>query len=550
MNQRILFLVGTAGILGTVVTVLCQASKGHAIINFQKISHDIWRHISGHAVHQESVIHTESTKSQMAEGTVPEAAKLLHAQLASIRRGRSDSPADEREVALHNSLGHVYHDSGNYAEAIRQYSFARDQAAQLGNSEQLVRAQTNLGSMYASAGRLQDAKRELESAFLLLDRSGPNAFTTMRAMANVRRDFGKLDEALVLYGETLNLQDRETHLEKVFPVEKVAGLLSDMGEAYHRKGQLDSALSHYQQALDKVTAASTSLPTSGSAAMELADIYNHIGQAKHEKGDLEQAEEYYRKALRVQQRAVRENHPCIVETLIHLARLKRDSGASTDSALADLAKAETLLRGREKHPEFARLLMLKADLLRKADRLTEAEAAAQGALWIQEDLGCEETPELAISLNILGMIQHDGQKYEDALKQYMRALKMNMKILGNKHPETATTYNNLGYLYQDTKNNAAAEKYYRKAAEIQRTIYTVETPDIAATYNNIATLLVGEGRFSEAEELLRKVVDIVQKAGMPPGSAERAIYEENLKDVQQKLAGTTRAEETHETQMV
>merc|ERR1719262_543904 len=179
----------------------------------------------------------------MAEEPVPEAAKILYAQLSSIHGKGSDSKADLREVALHISLGHVYQDSGNYPEAIRHYSLARDQAAQLGATEQIVTIQTTLGSMYASAGRLQDAKRELESAFLLLDRSGPNAFTTMRAMANVRRDFGKLDEALVLYGETLNLQDRETHLEKVFPVEKVAGLLSDMGEAYHRKGQLDSALS-------------------------------------------------------------------------------------------------------------------------------------------------------------------------------------------------------------------------------------------------------------------------------------------------------------------
>jgi tetratricopeptide (TPR) repeat protein len=367
----------------------------------------------------------------------------------------------------------------------------------------------------------------------------------MRALANIRKDFGKVDEALVLFGETLRLQDLErsedhaTHVKKVFPVENVAGLLSDMGEAYHSKGQLDVAMSHYRQALDKVTMASTSLPTSGSAAMELANIYSYIGQANHEKGDLEQAEEYYRKALRVQQRALRENHPSIVETLIHLARLQRDSGASEDSALAALAKAEMLLKGRENHREFARLLMLKADLLRKAERLTEAEAAALRALEIQESLGSEGTPELAVGLNIVGMILHDQNKFQHAEEQYMRALETNVKTVGSRHPETANTYNNLGYLYQDLGNDDEAETYYRKSAEIQKAIYSDETPDVAATYNNIATILVHQGRFTEAEELLTTVVNIVRKAGMPPGSTERAVYEQNLEQVRHELAGTT-----------
>merc|ERR1719160_2359552 len=123
---------------------------------------------------------------------------------------------------------------------------------------------------------------------------------------------------------------------------------------------MDVAMSHYQQALDKLTMEGTILPTSGNSAMQLAEIYTSMGVMTHEAGDFRDAEVYYHKALRLQQRSLRENHPCIVQTLIHLARLQRDSGA-TISALTSLAKLEKLLKGRENQQEFVTLLTLQAD---------------------------------------------------------------------------------------------------------------------------------------------------------------------------------------------
>jgi len=518
------YLLGAALILTALASILfaTQASQGHAS-------------------HPERGVHSESMMSQKAEGPVPEAARLLYAQLSDIRAKTPDSRGNAQELTLHNSLGHVYQDYGNSAEAMRHYSFARDLAAQLGDTEQIVIMQTTLGGMYAATGRLQDARKELEAAFLLMDRDGPNAFATMRGLANVWRDSGKVDEALNLYGETMHLQDSRTHEKRVVPVEHAAGLLRDMGEAYYNKGQLDVAMSHYQQALDNVTSASTTLPTSGSAAMELAEIYSSIGQANHEKGDIQQAEEYYRKALRVQQRAVRENHPSIVDTLIHLARLQRDSGADLDSALGSLAKAEFLLKGRENHREFATFLTLQADILRRAQRLTEAEAAARRALSIQESLGSEDTPDVGIILNVLGSSLQDQQKYQDAIKQYMRALLINIKTVGSNRPETAATYNNLGNVYEDSGDDATAEKYYRKSLEIQTAIHTNDTPSAAAVYNNIATILTRQGRFAKAKEMFTKAVDIVRMAGLPHNSPERAVYEYNLEEVGKLSAGPSQA---------
>jgi len=534
-HQRIVSLLGTGTVLLVAVATVLFATQ-----TFQ-----------GYASYQETVVHSASAWNQKDEGSVPEAAKVLYAQLSSLRRHEVDSPADERQMALHNSLGHVYQDSGNLEEAIKHFSLARKQAAQLGHSGQIVMIQTTLGIMYADAGRLQEAKRELESAFLLMDRRSTIAFTIMRALANTRRDSGKLDEALALYEEALRLQDQETDVNKGLSGENVAGLLCDMGVAYFSKGQYDDAMSYYQQALDKVAAASTSLPMSGSVAIELAEIYKNIGQLKQEIGNLEQADEHYHKALRVQQRAMRHNHPRIVETLTLLARLLRDSGGSVDSALTALAKAETLLEGRENHREFARVLMVKAHLLIQGELLADAEAAAVRALEIEEDLGeiaiggarlRSETPEIAIILNILGMTLHHQGKYYVAEEKYMRALAIGMKTVGSNHPETSHTYNNLGSLYRDVGDDDAAERYYRKSAEIQMAIPAPNTLDIAATFNNIATILSDQGRFSEAKELLTQAVDLARTAELPAGSPERAAYEDNLEEVEHLLAKSIQTE--------
>lgn len=476
------------------------------------------------------------------EGGMPPAARILHSQLAALYRAEPAPGDDAKKLALHSSLGRVYQDAGDYDEAIRQHSLARDLAAQSGDTEQVVATQTTLGIAYTSAGRLKESKKELEAAFLLMDRSGPNAFATMRALANVRSDSGKTDEALELYSWA---QQQLEKASQAVPAENVAGLQSDIGQAYHSRGELDKALAHYKKALDQHMAMGELMGQATGAAVELAATYNHLGQALHDKGDVEHAEEYYRKALRLQQKALSKEHPSIAETLLNIARAQRDSGAKPQEALATMDWAETILRGRESVPEYTSLLTLKADLLREKGELEEAEKQSRKALdTMAKIVGSDEAPAMAISLNGLGSILHDQQKLDKAVESYLRALDINLKAVGTNHPETAATYNNIGNAYQDAGDDETAEKYYLKCLEIQKKVYGDVNPDIAASYNNIATVWVRQGRLQEAEEFTAKAVEVAQAGGLPPESPERAIYLENLQDIRSKLAGRTKAPET------
>lgn len=520
-SQRIVALLGTCLMLGALAVVLFATTDGF------KSSRSVVRSAAPHS----------------ADQSVPEAARILHAQLAGLRRRGAEAGTERAELALLNSLGKIYQDAANYPESIHHYALARDRALRLGDKEQEVASQTTLGNAYASAGRLQEAKQELEIAVIGLDQSSPHSLATLHGLANVLRDSGKFDRALELYKQAMQLHEKH----QVHGIsEESAGLLGDIGQVYHSRGDIDKAIVYYRQAVEQRVAIDSQTPDAVGSAATLSDLYNNLGQAIHDKGDVEEGQEYYRKALRLQQRTMAKDHPSITRTLINMARAQRDSGDSLNNVLSTLELAEAPLRAKPPTQEHNLALIMKADLLRELGRLGEAESNARLVLQTQTQIpGAEETPSMANTLNALGSILHDQQKFREAAKIYMQALSTNLKTVGTTHPETAATYNNLGNAYQDVGDDMNAEKYYIRCLEIQKSLWGKDNPDMAASYNNLATILARQGKLEDAEAFMMEALDVVQASNMPPSSPERGIYEENLADIRKRRE--TKASESPRT---
>lgn len=478
-----------------------------------------------------------STSGSSSKEFTPEAAKILLAQLRSLHRQDGKKAGDDqKELTLYTSLGRIYLDAGSYSEAIKYFSTAKDKAMLLGISEQTVAALTMLGDAYADAGRLQEAKKELESALLLMDKTGPNAFGTLHGLGNVRRDSGKLEEALALYNEALQLQ------QKMAKHEDLPSLLCDMGVAMQNSGKLDEALVQYKQAAKSLLALGEQAARKGGNAIILAKIYNSWGTALHDKGDVKQADEFYQKALRLQRTAARANHPSIAETLVNIARSQRDAGDGA-AALRTLHDAEELLP-KTATRQYTYVLVVKGDLLREKGQLDEAEQTMRSAMEVQEAiLGSNDTPDMAILLNSLGSVLHDKHKFQEAANLYFKALDVNLKTFGKMNAETAATYNNIANVYQDAGQNEQAEKYYMECLEIQKKAVGENSPDVAVTYNNIATILVRQHRLKDAEALTVKAIDVVKAAGFPQAHPERKVYEENLEEIREQITAVDEAAE-------
>lgn len=270
-------------------------------------------------------------KVPQADSSVPEPARILIAQLNALKHRSGGSGM--QELSLHSSLGNIFQKAGDYSEAIHHHLAAREIAAKEGG-EKLVAVQATLGNAYLNAGKLKEASQELESAYLLMDRSGPNAFHVLWALGNARRESGKLDEALVLYAKAQELQQQQHSQQQQLrvvrrqewaepgQVDRPAGLLSDIGQAYHNKGQLETAISYYKQAVEQYYADGDrwAQVKSDTDAVELSQIYNRLGQALQDRGDVQSAAEHYQKALRLQQKILDKAHPRIAETLMNMAK--------------------------------------------------------------------------------------------------------------------------------------------------------------------------------------------------------------------------------------
>merc|ERR550514_2541638 len=197
----------------------------------------------------------------------------------------------------------------------------------------------------------------------------------------------------------------------------------------------------------------------------------------------------------------------MASTLMHISRAQRDSGEH-GKALDTLEQAENmLLRSHldKGSPEYGSILSMKAELFREKEAFADAEKASLAALAVlTEAFGTDENPEIAVTVNGLGSIYHDQQRFQDALVQYQRSLQINLKTVGINNPETAASYNNLGNVYQDAGDDDSARTYYYKTLEIQRATIGEKNPDVSATLNNIASIDFRQKQYAESVELFRK----------------------------------------------
>ena len=126
-----------------------------------------------------------------------------------------------------------------------------------------------------------------------------------------------------------------------------------------------------------------------------------------------------------------------------------------------------------------------------------AEGYWNKALQIYRDLAEESPqvflPDMAGTLNNLGLLQQANNEFPQALESYKEALKIRRKLAEKSPqvflPDVATTLNNLGNLQKDNNENSRALESYKEALKIRRKLAEespqVFLPDVAGTLNNL-----------------------------------------------------------------
>ena len=280
------------------------------------------------------------------------------------------------------------------------------------------------------------------------------------------------------------------------------GLLKNMADVYHDRGEYAKALGYYEKALE------ISERVLGSDHPLRATINNSMALTYKEQGDYAKALEYCEKALEIRERVLGSDHLDTATTHNIIAGVYKVMGDYA-KALEYQKKAERIL-GND-HPNIATTYSNMADVYHTQGDYAKALEYYEKALDICERVLGNDHPSTATSYNNMGIVYYAQGDNAKALEYYEKALDIYERVLGNDHPSTAMTYNNKAVVYKDQGDNTKALECYEKALDIYERVLGSDHPSTATVYSNMAAVYEEQGDYAKALEYCEKALEISER---------------------------------------
>src|SRR5437667_553845 len=160
-------------------------------------------------------------------------------------------------------------------------------------------------------------------------------------------------------------------------------------------------------------------------------------------------------------------------------------------------------------PRAVQTLNALANLYRAEGRLDWAETVLGRARAMAEVWLGPESPELATTLNNLGALHTNEQKFSEAEEPLSGPWPCASNSWDRSIPRSLR---NLGeaLLNPYRPRYAEAESLLKRSLEIDQKALGPEHPAVATTLDDLAALYTAEGRYAEAEPLERKALEIFE----------------------------------------
>ena len=171
-------------------------------------------------------------------------------------------------------------------------------------------------------------------------------------------------------------------------------------------------------------------------------------------------------------------------------------------------------------PEVATSLNNLGVLLSDTNDLKKAQDYYEEALQIRRELAKhnpeEYLPDVATSLNNLGVLLRDTNDLKKAQDYYEEALQIRRELAQQNPeaylPDVAASLNNLGVLLRDTDDLKQAQDYQEEALQIRRELAQQNPeaylPDVAASLNNLGNLLSDTNNLKKAQDYYEEALQI------------------------------------------
>ncbi|MDB9444940.1 tetratricopeptide repeat protein [Anabaena sp. CS-542/02] len=238
-------------------------------------------------------------------------------------------------ISLYLQLGNIYErrlDQGEAPDyqqeqnsAIRYYRKAIDLQTGLNLETDLATSLNNLGYIYYSQGRYDQAEplylQALELRKRLLGDNHPHVATSLNNLALLYSSQGRYDQAEPLYLQALELRKRllgDNHPD-------VATSLNNLGYLYYYQGRYDQAKPLYLQALE------LRKRLLGDNHPYVATNLNNLAGLYESQGRYDQGEPLLHRALEIYQQVLGDNHPNTLTVCENLAQLQARASNSPEA---------------------------------------------------------------------------------------------------------------------------------------------------------------------------------------------------------------------------
>jgi eukaryotic-like serine/threonine-protein kinase len=167
------------------------------------------------------------------------------------------------------------------------------------------------------------------------------------------------------------------------------------------------------------------------------------------------------------------------------------------------------------HPSYQNMLSTKANLLRRLDRLDEAEAIYRAHLdHVLRVHGPDASQVGGARMNLGGLLRDKGQ-LDDAIVEFRAAVAQYERTSGPDHSWTANALDNLGGSLSktdDPKLHAEAEQVLRRAVDIYTKRLGPTAPPTATATRHLAEHLARQGRHADTIPLYEGAIAAVEQS--------------------------------------
>jgi tetratricopeptide (TPR) repeat protein/predicted Ser/Thr protein kinase len=353
-------------------------------------------------------------------------------------RARLPPPQDEatreRVEALRQSLREagVQKTVQRVEQARKRVQEVLAEAETLGYEPLRIEAVLALGVVLEQAGDFAPAEARLREALWAALRVGHDAVAARAAiqLVTVVGDrLARYDEGLTWAEQAAALLDR---VGEEGPAR--ASLLNNIGNVWHRKGDNEQALSHYQHAL------ALREQLEGPNGPNLANERINLGNAQLALGRHEAALASYREAEAGLRSSLGEGHPQIARAVASVGLVYSATGRYAEA----LEQHRTALPVFEEwlgpeHLFVATTILNIGDALRQLGRLDEAEAQLRRAQQLFEKSLTPEHPQVAACLFGLAEIRTAQARFDEARTLHERALGLRSKRFPEDHGDVVAS---------------------------------------------------------------------------------------------------------------